>query len=361
MCRAAFTSTGLSQCAVECNSAFRFPLSAYHFPPAVKPLTRTALFVKQFARVRELETAQLSVEGLLCKASFPSCCGFKSQGERNECSAPPRTACLSIANTVSISLLACQLAAMAWLLTASLSGVCLALTYYFINLQRFKNLARANGCQPPRKYAHKDPVFGLDVFIQEGKMFGEHTFFPTTIQRYEQNGTTFETKSLGKQNICSCKPDNLQSVFATNAKDWGVSYRLPALKDYFGCGFLTTDGVEWEHSRALLTPSFTRANLSDPTDFDHYLELMMKQIPRDGSTIDLQELLFSLVSLWCLWCPYLTPMIDFFNSTLTRLLFSYSATPSTRYRKTGRVKPRALSIAPHILWAAAVYVWDSVR
>lgn len=38
---------------------FRFPLSvsAVRFPPTVKPLTRTALFVKQFARARELVIA----------------------------------------------------------------------------------------------------------------------------------------------------------------------------------------------------------------------------------------------------------------------------------------------------------------
>lgn len=215
---------------------------------------------------------------------------------------------------------------MVWLLVTTLSGLCLALAYYYVNLQRYKSLARTNGCQPPRLYAHKDPIFGLDLFIQEGRMFSEHTFFPITAQRYKENGTTFETRSLAKPTICSCEPDNLQSVFASNARKWGVSYRLPALNDYFGRGFLTTDGVEWEHSRALLTPSFTKSNLSDHTDFNHHLELMMKQIPRDGSTVDLQELLFSLVSLQDPCSSLATPIdsLQQYLDTATLFLFGNS-------------------------------------
>lgn len=246
---------------------------------------------------------------------------------------------------------------MVWLLVTTLSGLCLALAYYYVNLQRYKSLARTNGCQPPRLYAHKDPIFGLDLFIQEGRMFSEHTFFPITAQRYKENGTTFETRSLAKPTICSCEPDNLQSVFASNARKWGVSYRLPALNDYFGRGFLTTDGVEWEHSRALLTPSFTKSNLSDHTDFNHQLELMMKQIPRDGSTVDLQELLFSLVSLQdpCLLSLH---RLTLCNSTLTQPPSFFLATPSTRYPGRNQVMHKALSIALHTLSAAAASGWD---
>ena len=177
------------------------------------------------------------------------------------------------------------------------SALCLTIVYYFISLQRYKRLAYSNGCQPPRQYPHKEPVFGLDLFLQAGKMFEENRFLPVMFQRYKENGLTFETKTLGTPTICSCEPENLQSVFATNASNWGVSYRLPALMDYCGRGFLTTDGAEWEHSRALLNPSFAKANISDHLDFEHHLKLMINRIPRDGSMIDLQTLLFSLVGL----------------------------------------------------------------
>ena len=187
---------------------------------------------------------------------------------------------------------------MGYLLLASASALCFAIATYFIYLQRYKRLIYSNGCQPPRIYPHKEPIFGLDLFFQAGKMFEENRFLPVMFQRYKENGHTFETKTLGTPTICSCEPDNLQSVFATNAANWGVSYRLPALMDYCGRGFLTTDSAEWEHSRALLNPSFTRANISDHSDFEHYLSLMINRIPQDGSTVDLQTLLFSLVGLF---------------------------------------------------------------
>jgi hypothetical protein len=83
---------------------------------------------------------------------------------------------------------------------------------------------------------------------------------------------------------------------------WAVGYRLPALGPYCGSGFLTTDGIAWEHSRALLTPSFLRSNISDHTDFARYLDMMIDKIPIDGSPVDFQTLLFGLyldtATLW---------------------------------------------------------------
>jgi cytochrome P450 len=193
-----------------------------------------------------------------------------------------------------------------WPLT--LLGVLLAgIGYYFLKIQRYKSLARKNGCEPAKKYPHKDPIFGLDLFLQAGKMFSEHTFLPVTFKRYKENGSTFETKTLGTPTICSCEPDNLQSVFATNARNWGVSYRLPALDAYCGKGFLTTDGAEWERSRQLFSHSFVKANITDHTDFEHYVNLLMDRVPKDGSTVDLQHLIFSLVSTMWIDTKHIAP------------------------------------------------------
>ena len=185
---------------------------------------------------------------------------------------------------------------MGYLLTGFLSFISLTVAYIFISRQRYARLVRSHGCEPPPKYPHKDPFFGLDLFLQAGKMFEENRFLPVMFARYAANGPTFETNTLGTPTVCSCEPDNLHAVFAANARDWGVGYRLPALEDWCGRGFLTTDGREWEHSRALFAPSFTKANIADHRDFEHYVKLMIKRIPRDGSTVDLQKLLFSLVS-----------------------------------------------------------------
>ncbi len=51
-----------------------------------------------------------------------------------------------------------------------------------------------------------------------------------------------------------------------------------------------------EHSRALLKPSFDKAYSIDLFTLERYWRMLIDYIPRDGSTVDLQPLLFSLVS-----------------------------------------------------------------
>lgn len=125
-------------------------------------------------------------------------------------------------------------------------------------------------------------------------MFSEHTFLPTFFQRYAAHGPTFQTNTLGIPTICSCEPDNLRSVFSENAWNWGVSYRLPALDPYCGKGFLTTDGKEWERSRGLFSGSFAKVNVKDYQTYESYVQKMFEHIPRNGETVDLQPLIFSL-------------------------------------------------------------------
>jgi cytochrome P450 len=69
---------------------------------------------------------------------------------------------------------------------------------------------------------------------------------------------------------------------------------LQALQPIFGHGIFTTDGKEWEASRALLRPNFARNQIADIETFEHHVSAMISWIPKDGSTVDLQELFFML-------------------------------------------------------------------
>jgi cytochrome P450 len=61
----------------------------------------------------------------------------------------------------------------------------------------------------------------------------------------------------------------------------------------FGKGIFTSDGQMWSHSRALLRPSFARHNMTSHLPFmEAHFEELMKAIPKDGSTVDLQKLFF---------------------------------------------------------------------
>ena len=177
-----------------------------------------------------------------------------------------------------------------------LCAVCLAGSYFYLQNRRYKGLEVANGCQPPKRYPYWDPVLGIDFFFETGKMLGENRYFPVTQERFAKYGNTFQTKLPGTPIITSCEPENIQNVFATNAGNWGVSWRQTGFDEYCGRGFLTADGAEWRASRAMLDPSFNKANIWDHETYERYLSLMIKRIPRDGTTVDLQELINMLVS-----------------------------------------------------------------
>ena len=46
----------------------------------------------------------------------------------------------------------------------------------------------------------------------------------------------------------------------------------------------------------LLKPSFSKENMTDLLTLERYLKMVINRIPKDGSTVDLQPLFFSLVS-----------------------------------------------------------------
>lgn len=72
----------------------------------------------------------------------------------------------------------------------------------------------------------------------------------------------------------------------------------PSRKDeavpFLGAGIFMSDGARWEHSRAMLRPSFSRAQVADLDIFERHVNEVIAAIPKDGSTVDLQDLFFDL-------------------------------------------------------------------
>lgn len=172
------------------------------------------------------------------------------------------------------------------------------LAYYGWRSIQARLLAKAHGCRQARKFSHKDPLLGTDLFLQAGKLFEENKYLPELVKRYNENGRTFQTNLLGTPSINTIEPDNLQTIYSTRFQDWGVQpVRLPAQEAFCGRGFITTDGAAWEHSRSLLKPSFRKSSIADLSVLEKYLKKVLERIPVDGSTTDLQPLFFSLVCL----------------------------------------------------------------
>jgi len=157
---------------------------------------------------------------------------------------------------------------------------------------------KAKGCKPIPHYPQKDPILGLDLFFQNLKFLKQGGILEEFKRRYNAiNGgvNTWTQNILGTYTINTSEPENVKAILATNFKDFQLPpRRKAAMYPVFGHGIFTTDGKEWEESRALLRPNFTRSNVGDLDVHEEHVSKMIARIPRDGGTIDLQELFFML-------------------------------------------------------------------
>ena len=91
--------------------------------------------------------------------------------------------------------------------------------------------------------------------------------------------------------MSTIEPENLKAVFSTQFKDFVIgSPRRRAFGPIIANSILVADGVEWEHSRAFLKPSFSRSQVGDLATLEVHVKNLIEAIPHDGSTVDLAEL-----------------------------------------------------------------------
>ena len=190
-----------------------------------------------------------------------------------------------------------------------LAGTLLAL-YFFAALYeriavqfRFYKAARQYGCKPPRRYPNKDPFFGIDLFslIRKADKRGHRSrVYADLHQKY---GGTFEMKILGRAQIQTAQPENIQTIAATKFEDFGVGPRRGNIgAPFLDRGVFTEDGDFWKHSRALIRPTFSRNEVADLTSFDGHVNRFLALIPTDSSTFDLQPLAKRLVCVPAICC-----------------------------------------------------------
>ncbi|EAS33375.2 cytochrome P450 alkane hydroxylase [Coccidioides immitis RS] len=166
--------------------------------------------------------------------------------------------------------------------------------YLTLGLARRKFIQQ-NGCRPPPAYPHKDPILGLDWALKGMKYSRSRTFLQGTQKRFREHGNTHSLNVIGKPAIATCDPENIKATLATKFQDFDLStVRKRLFQPLFGKGIFTTDGAEWEHSRAMLRPNFVRSQVADLDMIERHLKNLFKEIPTDGSTVDLQDLFFDL-------------------------------------------------------------------
>jgi cytochrome P450 len=152
---------------------------------------------------------------------------------------------------------------------------------------------KQHGCQPCVKTFNKDPLLGLDVLRAGLRHSKDKTFLESIQRRFaDLNARTFRSRIIGVPVIQTIEPENIKTVLSLRFKDYSLAGRKSALTPFLGHGIFNLDGDDWANSRHLLRPNFARDQVGDLEAFERHFKLMIKHIPRDGSTIDLQDLFF---------------------------------------------------------------------
>jgi cytochrome P450 monooxygenase len=172
--------------------------------------------------------------------------------------------------------------------------------YYFWKALRLrtvrKSFEKQYGCQKPAKFRHKDPFLGSDFFNDTKENIKKSRALENWSDRFAKYGSTFSVNLLGSPGICTLEPSNVQTVLATNFKDYGLQQlRRSATLPFLGEGIFTMDGAFWQHSRNLMRPTFTKTNVANLAAFEINLQRFFLLVPEDGSTVDLKPLLRRLV------------------------------------------------------------------
>lgn len=183
-----------------------------------------------------------------------------------------------------------------WALPVALVG------YYIytklVSISKQRRFSQSHGCQKIKSAPQKDPFFGIDIFLETEKAYQEKRFLEYVAQHLDAYGPTFKWDLMGDDLIFTNEPRNLQAMLATSFADFDIGMlRQQVSKPFWGVGIFNSDGPFWAHSRALVRPNFTRELIADVRTCDSHVSNLIRQIPGDGITFDLQDLFFRLVKL----------------------------------------------------------------
>ena len=182
-------------------------------------------------------------------------------------------------------------------LTEAFVGVCYLIVGIYVSrrlLAHYAHVAaiRNQGCLPPRKYPHKDRVLGVDLLFDINRSLRARKFLSESQRRFLDLGRTYQTTSFGTATINTIEPKNLQMVYSLAFDSFGIDpLRRNMMKQLCGRGILSTDGAFWQHSRALIRPTFNRHQIANFDLMRVHVDRLLECIPQDGSLVDLAPLL----------------------------------------------------------------------
>ncbi|KAI9783890.1 MAG: hypothetical protein M1816_001142 [Peltula sp. TS41687] len=119
----------------------------------------------------------------------------------------------------------------------------------------------------------------LRILFFKGDLLDD--YFTPLFKRY---GSTHKAHELAGTVISTDDPQNTQAVLATKFKDFEVGeLRREVFAPLIGKGIFTSDGEAWEHSRALIRPQFSKAQISDLDVAERHMQKIFDALPVDDS------------------------------------------------------------------------------
>ncbi|KAI9924943.1 hypothetical protein ASPWEDRAFT_162858 [Aspergillus wentii DTO 134E9] len=194
--------------------------------------------------------------------------------------------------------------ALPFFVVVAAAAVVLRLLWSIVTSIQHARRARQLGCGPTLLYP-SDPL-GISTLKESLKADKEKDIPMYTQRRVDfmsdrenRYVSTFRVRTMGRENLFTCDPKNIQALLATQFKDFDLgAIRQHSLNDLLGTGIFTADGEDWTRSRALLRPQFTRDQISDLDLEERHVQNAMQALPvaADGwsGQIDIQTIFFRL-------------------------------------------------------------------
>jgi cytochrome P450 len=180
----------------------------------------------------------------------------------------------------------------------SLVGVMLYMVFRrLLETRGHRRLAAGDECKLPAVHHHKDPLFGTDELHSMIAAAKSKKYLERINELYTAHGNTYSCNYLFSTTINTIEPENIKTILVTKFHHFGMGKsRHRAFYPLLGESIILTDGTQWEHSRKVLRPSFTRSQVGETPRFESHVLNLLDCIGTDLNTVDLGELFFRLTA-----------------------------------------------------------------
>ncbi|KAL8703953.1 MAG: hypothetical protein Q9201_002876 [Fulgogasparrea decipioides] len=172
------------------------------------------------------------------------------------------------------------------------AGFALALLYQQVLLHvKRRKFQQHHQCYSAPRYPQCERLLGLDLMLEDFKSWKAGRLLDRMRSRFQRAGNTYSATVAGNKTIFTIEPENIKAIFADRFNDFDAGWlRRRAFAPSIGDVLITADGPRWHQQRAMLRPAFKKQQFSDFAFYERDIELLLRTIPADGSTVDLAPL-----------------------------------------------------------------------